>query len=71
MELVCNREYRECQDWPQWPVWEVPAYRLPGEDKRTDPAPSLELNLTVYQARVYLGAPQRAGLARGTAATGD
>lgn len=51
MELVCNRDYRECQDWPQWAVWEVPAYRLPGEDKRTDPAPSLELNLTVYQAR--------------------
>lgn len=49
MELVCNRDYRECQDWPQWAVWEVPAYRLPGEDKRTDPAPSLELNLTVYQ----------------------
>lgn len=50
MDLVCNRDYRQCQGWPQWPVWEVPAYRLPGEDKRTDPAPSLELNLTVYQA---------------------
>ncbi|KAL4447280.1 hypothetical protein ABPG77_007313 [Micractinium sp. CCAP 211/92] len=49
MDLVCNRDYRQCQGWPQWPVWEVPAYRLPGEDKRTDPAPSLELNLTVYQ----------------------